>query len=283
MQTYISELLKIKDRVRTSAPLIHCITNPISINDCANAVLSLGAKPIMAEHPLETADIAATADALCVNLGNITDVRLEGITAAARSAKENNVPIITDAVGVTCSRLRKSYCDDFIRLYKPDIIKGNAAEIKALAGESFAAKGIDSNETDLSSVIEAAKALANESGAVVLSSGKTDVVTDGRRTTLISNGCEMMSLVTGTGCMLGVITAAFLSCGNAFDSAVLGCGFFGVCGELSATALGTGSFKVMLMDSIYAADNDTLADRLRIEMGGFAAVKNKEERIENKE
>ncbi|MGN1112639.1 MAG: hydroxyethylthiazole kinase, partial [Acutalibacteraceae bacterium] len=266
MQKYISELLKIRNKVRTSAPLIHCITNPISINDCANAVLSLGAKPIMAEHPLETTDITATADSLCVNLGNITDVRLEGITAAARSANEHGIPIITDAVGVTCSKLRKSYCEDFIRLYKPDIIKGNAAEIKALVGESFAAKGIDSNETDLDSVIEAAKALADESGAVVLSSGKTDVVTDGRRTALISNGCEMMSLVTGTGCMLGAITAAFLSSGNAFESAVLGCGFFGVCGELSATALGTGSFKVMLMDSIYAVDNETIADRLKVEL-----------------
>ena len=143
MENYILKLLKIKDSVRTAAPLVHCITNPISINDCANAVLALGAKPIMAEHPLETADIAASAEALCVNLGNITDVRLEGITAAAQSANKNNVPIIIDAVGVTCSSLRKRFCLDFINKFKPDIIKGNAAEIKALAGESFAAKGIN--------------------------------------------------------------------------------------------------------------------------------------------
>lgn len=266
MENYILKLLKIKDSVRTAAPLVHCITNPISINDCANAVLALGAKPIMAEHPLETADIAASADALCVNLGNITDVRLEGITAAAQSANKNNVPIIIDAVGVTCSSLRKRFCLDFINKFKPKIIKGNAAEIKALAGESFAAKGIDSTETDLSSVIEAAKALADESGAVVLSSGKTDIVTDGEKTALISNGCKMMSLVTGTGCMLGVITASFLACADAFDSAVLGCGFFGVCGELSSTPFGTGSFKTILLDCIYAADNEMVADRLKIEL-----------------
>lgn len=265
MQEYISELIDIKNKTWTSEPLIHCITNPISINDCANAVLALGAKPIMAEHPLETADIAAAADALCVNLGNITDVRLEGMTAAAQSANKNNVPIIIDAVGVTCSNLRKRYSLEFIGNFKPDIIKGNAAEIKSLAGESFSAKGIDSNETDLNSVIEAAKALANESGAVVLSSGQTDIVTDGEKTAIISNGCKMMSLLTGTGCMLGVITAAFLSCGNAFDSAVLGSGFFGVCGELSSSAYGTGSFKIMLMDSIFAADNDTVAEKIKID------------------
>ncbi|MGN0498155.1 MAG: hydroxyethylthiazole kinase [Acutalibacteraceae bacterium] len=265
MEKYISGLLKVKDSVRTAAPLIHCITNPISINDCANAVLALGAKPIMAEHPLETAGIAAAADALCVNLGNITDVRLEGMTAAAQSANKNNVPIIIDAVGVTCSNLRKLYCLDFIAKFTPDVIKGNAAEIKALAGESFSAKGIDSNETDLSSAIEAARILASESGAVVLSSGQTDIVTDGEKTALISNGCELMSLLTGTGCMLGVITAAFLSCGNAFDSAVLGSGFFGVCGELSSSAYGTGSFKIMLMDSIYAAENDTVAEKIKID------------------
>ncbi|WP_255882808.1 MULTISPECIES: hydroxyethylthiazole kinase [unclassified Ruminococcus] len=266
MEKYISELLKIRYKVKENAPLIHCITNPISINDCANAVLALGAKPIMAEHPLETADITAGAAALCVNLGNITDVRLEGITAAARSANKNNVPIIIDAVGVTCSRLRKDFCKGFINQYKPEIIKGNAAEIKALAGEKFAAKGIDSNEKDVNSVLEAAKALAIKSSCVVLSSGKTDIVTDGKKSALISNGCEMMSQLTGTGCMLGAVTAAFLSCADAFDSAVLGCGFFGICGELSQFAKGTGSFRIMLMDSIYATDNETVADRLKIEI-----------------
>lgn len=264
MEDFICKLLKIKDSVKSSAPLIHCITNPISINDCANAVLALGAKPIMAEHPLETAEITAMSDALCVNLGNITDVRLEGITAAAQSANKNDVPIIIDAVGVTCSRLRKDYCLSFIDSYKPKIIKGNAAEIKALAGESFAAKGIDSNETDIKSTAECACRLSQKTGAVVVSSGKEDIVTNGEKTAIISNGCEMMSLLTGTGCMLGVVIGTFMSSGQIFDSAVLGCGFFGICGELASSAHGTGTFRTMLMDNIFSLDNSTIYERIRV-------------------
>ena len=259
-------LLKIKDRVKAEAPLIHCITNPISINDCANAVLALGAKPIMAEHPLETADIAARADALSVNLGNITDVRLKGISAAAESAVKNATPIIIDAVGVTCSTLRMSFCADFIKRYKPMIIKGNYAEINALAGESFSSKGIDSTEKDFNKSMNAAKALALSTGAVVLASGAFDIISQGKKTAIVKNGCELMGMLTGTGCMLGAITGTFLSCGAPFESAILGCGFFGACGELSSSASGTGSFRTMLMDNIFSVDNNAVSDMLKIEL-----------------
>lgn len=265
MKSYIEELLNIKRAVKSSSPLIHCITNPISINDCANAVLSLGAKPIMAENPRETAEITAAANALCVNLGNITDLRLKGISTAAASAVKNNVPILIDAVGVTCSKLRKNYCLEFIESFKPQIIKGNAAEIKAVLGKSFSAIGIDSNESDVKSIIACAEELSRKTGAVVLSSGQDDIVTDGERTAVISNGCRMMSLLTGTGCMLGVIAGTFMSKGAAFDSAVLGSGFFGLCGELADGARGAASFRIRLMDNIFSLCDDEISDKIKME------------------
>lgn len=264
MEKYISNLLKIKDGVKSSAPLIHCITNPIAINDCANAVLALGAKPIMAEHPLETAGITKLSGALCVNLGNITDVRLEGIGAAAQSANENGIPIIIDAVGVTCSKLRKDYCLSFIESYKPNIIKGNAAEIKSLVGESFSAKGIDSTETDIKSTAACERKLSQKTGAVVVTSGKDDIITNGNKTAIVSNGCEMMSLVTGTGCVLGTVIGTFMSSGQMFDSAVLGCGFFGLCGELADSTKGTATFRTTMMDNLYSLDNNTIYERIRV-------------------
>lgn len=265
MEDFIHKLLNIRNKVRSSAPLIHCITNPISINDCANAVLALGGKPIMAEHPFETADITAAAKALSVNLGNITDVRLQGINAAAESSRNNGVPLIIDAVGVTCSRIRKDFCLEFIEKFKPEIIKGNRAEIKALLGQSFAATGIDSAETDVNSAVAGAKALSKKAGSVVVSSGSVDVIAFGDGAVLVRNGCEMMSLVTGTGCMLGVIIATFMSAGSAFESAVLGCGYFGVCGERSSDAKGTASFRIDMIDNIYSIDDKTLKDKLKIE------------------
>lgn len=264
MKNYIDSLLNIKKTVKSSSPLIHCITNPISINDCANAVLSLGAKPIMAENPRETAEITAAASALCVNLGNITDSRLKGISNAAASAVENNIPIIIDAVGVTCSTLRKNFCLEFIESFKPQIIKGNAAEIKAVLGKSFSAVGIDSNESDLKSIITCAEELARKTESVVLSSGEKDVVTNGIKTAVISNGCKMMSLLTGTGCMLGVIVGTFMSRGGAFDSAVLGSGFFGMCGELADGAKGAASFRIRLIDNIFSLCDNQISDEIKI-------------------
>ena len=113
-------------------PLIHCITNPISINQCANGVLAVGAIPIMAEHPLEAAEITQAADALVLNLANITDVRMQSMKISAQTAQKNNIPFIIDAVGVACSALRRNFVNGFLKEFKPAAIKGNYSEIYAL-------------------------------------------------------------------------------------------------------------------------------------------------------
>lgn len=144
----LEKMKKAKEAVISQAPLIHCITNPISINDCANVVLALGAKPIMAEHPKEVHEITAFAKALAVNLGNITDARAESIFISGGVAKNAQIPCVIDVVGAACSALRMELAQRFIRECAPCVIKGNLSEIKALAGVDSAAQGIDVGQKD---------------------------------------------------------------------------------------------------------------------------------------
>ena len=142
-QTQFPQLLQ---RIKADSPLIHCITNHISIHDCANALLALGASPIMAEHPGEVAEITATSQALMVNLGNISDSRMEAIAAAGETARTHHIPCMIDLVGVGCSQLRRSFAHGFLLRAHPAVIKGNESEIRAICGVEHHARGIDNGE-----------------------------------------------------------------------------------------------------------------------------------------
>lgn len=256
--------------------LIHCITNPISINLCANAVLSLKARPIMAEHPLEVKEITATASALLLNFGNISDTRMEAMKISFSEALEKEIPVVIDAVGVACSRLRRDFFFQLIEKYKGTkgtvlegtgakgtvLVKGNYAEIKALSDNSYSASGVDTDEElKDKTVIELAKELSKELGVLVLASGKRDIVTDGDYVLLNDSGHPMMGEITGTGCVLGAICATFLARQDSLESVSKACSFFGIAGErayesLSAkTAIvGTGSFQTALLDELCFED-----------------------------
>ena len=241
----------IRGAVRERSSLIHCITNPISINQCANAILAVGGRPIMAEHPREVSEITATAGALMLNLGNITDVRMEAMRLSARTAAEQGTPILLDAVGVACSKLRRDYTCNLLEGVTPAVIKGNYSEINALYQESYRASGVDADAAlDAQTVERAAAALARTRRTVVLASGKVDIVTDGTRLIRVRNGTPQLSCVTGTGCMLGALTAAYLSAASGLDAAVTACAVLGVCGQLAETERGSGSFMVGLLDAL---------------------------------
>ena len=241
----------IRGAVRERSSLIHCITNPISINQCANAILAVGGRPIMAEHPREVSEITATAGALMLNLGNITDVRMEAMRLSARTAAEHGTPILLDAVGVACSRLRRDYACCLMEAVTPAVIKGNYSEITALYQERYRASGVDADAAlDAQTVERAAAALARTRRTVVLASGKVDIVTDGTRLIRVRNGTPQLSCVTGTGCMLGALTAAYLSAASGLDAAVTACAVLGVCGQLAETERGSGSFMVGLLDAL---------------------------------
>ncbi|WP_130869304.1 hydroxyethylthiazole kinase [Intestinimonas massiliensis (ex Afouda et al. 2020)] len=245
--------------LRREAPLIHAITNPISITQCANAVLALGARPIMAEHPREVAEITATAAALLLNLGNITDVRMEAMLRAAGTAREKGVPVVLDAVGVACSRMRRDYVRRLLEQYPPAVLKGNYAEINALVRPEYTASGVDGDRSlTPAAAAKAAGALARRYGCVVLASGETDLVTDGSRTRAVRNGTPQLGSVTGTGCMLGALCACFLTAAEPMAAAEAACVTLGTAGEKAATPKGSGTFLVNLMDRLSTLDGDTI-------------------------
>lgn len=250
------------------ADLIHCITNPISMMLCANAVLSLGAKPIMAEHPLEVKEITQTAQALLLNLGNISDSRMEAMSISFDTAMEKEIPIVLDAVGVACSQLRRKYALGLLESWngKVLLVKGNYSEIVALADSEYRGKGVDAQSnlgTDL--VMKKAMELATEYGVVVLASGARDIVTDGSKVFYVDSGDSMMGTITGTGCMLGAICARFLAWAasdeNEMDESTSvdkylmatcrAASFMGRAGERAAEkGIGSGTFFTALMDAI---------------------------------
>ncbi len=275
--------ISILDEIKRKSPLIHCITNPISITQCANTVLALGAKPIMAEHPLEVKEITATADALLINLGNISDVRMKSMEISFAEALSKGIPVVIDAVGVACSRLRLDYINKLLEQRKilcgeaekcTLLIKGNYSEIRALADDNYRSRGVDADSSlEEGNIKRLAKKLADKYQCVVLGSGSTDIVSDENRTFYIKNGTVEMGKITGTGCMLGTICATFAAAKGYSDAETISdaCAYFGIAGELAKESLmklenrvGSGSFFVKLMDELSLLNEESFDGRRMI-------------------
>lgn len=266
----INKLLQIRQSVKSKKPLIHYITNPISINDCANMILAVGAKPIMAEHPLEVSEITAVSKSLGVNLGNITDNKMKSMLISGKTAYENKISQVIDLVGVGCSKLRLDYARKFISECHPNVIKGNMSEIKAIYGIKSSAKGIDVGACDIITEqnfdenIKMIKSLSMETGSVVAATGVVDIISNGTYTYIISNGCELLSMITGTGCMLTGLIASYISSENILDGTALAAALMGICGELSQNVKGTGSFRNELIDNMFSISDDIIIKKIRI-------------------
>lgn len=235
--------------VKNKKPMIHCITNPISITRCADAILAVGAKPIMAEHPKEVEEITKRADALVLNLGNITDARMESMVKSARVANENNIPFVVDAVGIACSTLRKDYVKELLK-HKPSVVKGNYSEIKALYDEEYKTRGVDADFSDMYYIKEISKKLAEKYRCIILASGKEDIISNEEKTFAVRNGTQQLAQITGTGCMLGALCGCFLSVLPNVYGVLTACGVMGICGERAKTELGNGTFAVKLIDAL---------------------------------
>lgn len=247
----MKKLHEIREAVRYKQPLIHCITNPISINQCANGILAIGARPMMAEHPKEVREITETADALMLNLGNITDARMESMKISMLTAKEKNIPVILDAVGIACSKLRRDYMVELLEIGIPTVIKGNYSEVYALYHNTYRSSGVDADAAiNAETISRAAAELARKYHTTIIASGKIDIVTDGTRIIKVKNGTPQLSTVTGTGCLLGALCGAYLSVCVDMNAAIAACVVLGVCGQIAETSKGSGSFMVNLMDAL---------------------------------
>ncbi|HEY8908777.1 MAG TPA: hydroxyethylthiazole kinase [Desulfosporosinus sp.] len=249
--------------VKEKSPLIHHITNYVTVNDCANIVLALGGSPVMADELEEVAEMVGFASALVLNIGTLNSRTIESMLVAGLRAKELGVPVILDPVGVGATKLRTRTAEKLIRVLKPEVIRGNMSEIKMLAGLEVVIKGVDSlaDEQD-SSVI--AKRLASELSCVIAITGKTDVVSDGSQVCLLDNGHRILADVTGTGCMTTSLVGTFCGVTNDyFTAAVAGIISMGLAGEIAQASLhhgeGIGTFRARLLDSIYNLTPETLA------------------------
>ena len=268
------------DLLRQKAPLIHCITSPIAVNDCANVCLALGARPIMAEHPEEAAGITAISASLGVSLANITDARIHSIFLSGAMALEQKKPSVIDVVGVNCSPMRMGLAKRFILECRPAVIKGNASEIRALTGASFGEAGIDTAESDrlspdnagaIEAMAQILSSFSARTGSVVLASGIVDMISDGRNVWTVENGCPSMARVTGTGCILNCIIASCLAAADSpADAALYGTLLLGVSGETAEQLCaerglsGLGSFHVSLIDALSLADRDLLENKGKV-------------------
>lgn len=265
----ITETANLLDLIRQREPLVHHITNYVTVNDCANVVLAIGASPIMADDAGEVEEVTALADALVLNMGTLNQRTVGSMLAAGKKANERGIPVVLDPVGVGISRLRRDTAKKILDQVKIAIIRGNLSEISYLAGENSAARGVDTSAADeKNNPAKAAGSLARQQECVVAVTGAVDVITDGQRTVRISNGHSMLSRVTGTGCMTTSLIGAFAGVAeDLLAAAAGGVAAMGIAGEMSwekAKDKGTGSFRMALMDALSRMDGETFQKRAKI-------------------
>lgn len=267
-----NELATALENVRTSAPLVHCITNYVTVNDCANALLACGGSPIMSDEPEDVVDITTICGGLVLNIGTLNKQTIAGMRAAGKRASELGHPIVLDPVGAGASALRTATASEILDTMDVAVIRGNMSEIKAVAGASAATRGVDVNPDDvvtdenLAASAAFAKELAKKTGAIIAITGAIDIVADDERAFAIRNGSAIMGKITGAGCMLSCLVGAYSVANkeNMLEGVVAAIAGEGLCGQIAAERMtesdGNGSFRTYLLDAMYNLDAATLAD-----------------------
>lgn len=270
-------------QIKEKNPLTHCITNSVTINDCANAVLAIGGSPFMAEDAEELKEVVTIADVLVINIGKLSKEQINSMNVSAEVANETNTPIVIDPVGVGVTELRNKTTLDLIQNYKIAAIRGNISEIKAIAkligiiDENNAAKGVDVNvddiitEENLNANGEIIKELANQLDTTIVASGPIDILSDGKTTIAINNGDEMMPLITGSGCMLSSIVGSCIGGSNPLDGSLIAILAMNLAGEKARAKVdekdeGTGSFRAYLIDYLYKTNAKSLINESNIKI-----------------
>ena len=270
---------KILENVTAKTPLVHSITNYVTVNDCANIILACGGSPIMADDIKEVEEITSICNSLVINIGTLNERTIASMIKAGKKANELGHPVILDPVGAGASRLRTETVFELLKEVKFSVIRGNISEIKTVYQGSGTTKGVDADVNDVvtdNNVDEAAafaKALSQKTGAVIAITGAIDIVADGKKAYIIRNGHPLMSKITGTGCMLTTVIGSF--CGanqdNIPDAAAAAVCAMGLCGELAydrmkAADEGTSSFKAYLIDYMSRMNSELLNGGMKIEV-----------------
>ena len=266
------------ENLRRTCPLIHNITNYVTVNDCANMVLACGASPIMADDAAEVEDITTICGGLNINIGTLNSRTIESMLKAGKKANALGHPVVLDPVGAGASALRTGTAYRLLDEVRFTVIRGNISEIRTLAAGSGTTKGVDADTADkvtdetLDKTVAFAKAFAARTGAVVAVTGAIDIVADGERAFCIRNGHPMMSAVTGTGCQLSALTAAFCAANpdKPLEAAAAAVCAMGLAGEVAHSRLsrldGNATYRNYIIDAIYNMTPEQLEEGARYEM-----------------
>jgi hydroxyethylthiazole kinase len=251
--------------LRKKKPLIHNITNFVVMNYTANALLAMGASPVMAHAPEEVEEMVCLAGALVLNIGTLTEEWIDSMLRAGRAAAARNVPVILDPVGAGATALRTRSALRIIAEVRPAVIRGNASEVLSLRDASSRTKGVDALHS-VADAADAAVALARDLKATLAITGPVDLVTDGRRVARVTNGHPLMGWVTGTGCVATAAIGAFLAVdADPLRATATALAYFGLAGETAGrTAAAPGSFMIHLLDALYTISPEQLREGCKI-------------------
>lgn len=271
-------LKTILTNVKKYTPIVHSITNYVTVNDCANIILASGGSPIMADELDEMKDIVSLCSSLVINIGTLNKNTIQSMFLAGKIANELNIPIVFDPVGAGASNLRKETSFALLDKVNFSVIKGNISEIKFLANKIGNTSGVDACDSDkittenLDSIISFAKSFSQKTGSIIAISGEIDIVASADKAYIIKNGHSFMELVTGTGCMLSALVGNYIATNkdNILEATVTAFCAMGVCGELAHKQLlsmngGTNTYKMLLIDFISKLTIDILKAGAKIE------------------
>lgn len=273
MERYTNVLGQVPEK----SPLVQCITNFVTVNDCANIILAAGGSPSMSQDVREVEESVCHASALVCNMGAIDFV--DSMVLAGKRANELGKPVVLDPVAAGGTQLRRDMCQRLMHEVHFSVIRGNASEIRFLAGQQATGSGVDVSAVDviteenLEQAVKLASGFARQLSSVIAISGVLDVVTDGVETVVLRNGCATMARITGSGCMLTSLIGAF--CGVApedpFAAAVSAMAAMGIAGELAENkrlerGTGNATFRTDLIDAVFNLTEETFREGIRYEV-----------------
>ena len=269
-------MLELINKVKEINPLVLHYTNEVTINDCANITLALGASPLMSYSNEEVEEVVSIASSVVINIGTMNSSRLDLFVKAGKAANKFNKPVILDPVGVFATKTRTDFTNKLLNEIKFDVVKGNVAEIKFIGGLDVRGQGVDSFD-DGEDISEVIKKVAKKLGCIVVATGKVDFISDGNTVIKIFNGTSKLKSVTGTGCMTGSLIGSYLGAYNNLEgrerdnfkkveAVAMGVLTMAVSGELAdKDNISIGTFKEELMNNVYEMNIDKLKEYGRIE------------------
>ncbi len=270
----LNEVGNLLENIKKKKPLVHSITNYVTATDCANIILAIGGSPTMADFSKEVEAISSIASAVVLNMGIINDDMVEAMIIAGKKANECGIPVIFDPVGAGVAPYRNSVAQRLLKEVKMNIIRGNISEIKFISGISSVTKGVDASESDMNMTnddkVSVAKNLAKKLNCTVAITGAQDIISDGERNVILSNGSKMLANVTGTGCMTSALCGAYAGSGDDYFIAAIGAVLsMSISGEISEEKnknIGLGSFHIGIIDAISNLTAEIIKEKVRIKV-----------------